>query len=123
MSCGRQTGTPPTADVRAAKPEKSTTMVWSTRRPVSCSTVFWVQAGFPSAVSPTENAPLNMTWCWGAVQSPPGVLHAGMSTRESRGMDTATACRLIAVHVEQEGGVGAAHGVLAAAQLPVGAGA
>lgn len=91
MSCGTQTSTPPTTSVSAEKPLKSTTTVWSTRRPVSFSTVFWVHAGLPSAVLPTVYASLNMAWCLVSVQLPSGSLHGGMVSRVSRGMDTATA--------------------------------
>ncbi len=93
MSCGRQTWTPPTTSVSAAKPLKSTTTVWSTRSPVSSSTVFWVQAGLPASVWPTEKAALNMVSVRVSVQLPSGSLHGGMVTRVSRGMDTAMACR------------------------------
>lgn len=93
MGCGRHTFTPPTTSVRAAKPLKSTTTVWSTRRPVSFSTVFCVQAGFPPAVSPVEYAALNIVSGRVLVQLPSGSLQGGIVTRVSRGTDTATALR------------------------------
>lgn len=76
-SCGRHTFTPPTTRVSAAKPLKSMTTVWSTRRPVSFSTVFWVQAGLPLAVCPTEYASLNIVFGRVLVHFPSGSLHGG----------------------------------------------
>ncbi len=90
MTLGRQTSTPPTALVIAAKPEKSTTRVWSTRIPVSFSTVFWVQAALPSDASPCENAALNrmsLPFC-SLVHLPLGSLQGGMVTRVLRGIET-----------------------------------
>ncbi len=84
--------TPLTAEVIAAKPAKLTTMVWSIRMPVSFSTVFWVQAGLPSLVSPTEKAELIRTLVCSLVHFPSGSLHGGMVTRESRGSEIPTAC-------------------------------
>ncbi len=92
MALGRQTSTPPTALVIAAKPSKLTTMVWSTRRPVRASTVFWVQAGLPCSLLPTENALLNITLVCGLVQFLFGSMHLGMLTSASRGNETPTAC-------------------------------
>ena len=92
MLFGTQTSTPCTAEVMDAKPAKSTTMVWSTRRPDSFSMVFWVQAGLPLAVSPIENAELNCALGWSGDQVPSGSRQGGMSTSESRGIEMPTAC-------------------------------
>ncbi len=91
-SLGTQTSTPLMASVIAATPLKSTTMVWSIRSPVSASTVFWVQAGFPLGESPTVKASLNIWLVRGFVQSPLGSRQDGTVTRVSRGMETPTAC-------------------------------
>ncbi len=87
-----QTLTPPIAAVMVAKPWKLTTMVWSTRRLVSFSTVFWVQAGLPWSVFPTAKAELNMALLCSLVQLPFGSLHFGMATSASRGKEMPTAC-------------------------------
>lgn len=65
-------GTPPTASVSDLKPCQSMTAKWSTRAPVSCSTV-WMRSGGP----PQENAALIF-----ACPCP------GMGTQLSRGIDT-----------------------------------
>ncbi|GAA4997752.1 hypothetical protein GCM10025734_30480 [Kitasatospora paranensis] len=67
-------------------------MVWSTRSPVSASTVFWVQAGLPCGYSPTVKAELNIWLVRAFVHEPLGSLQAGTVTRVSRGMETPTAC-------------------------------
>ncbi len=92
MSSGRQMSTPSTALVIAAKPWKSTTMVWSTRIPVSFSTVFWVQAGLPSSVPPTEKAALNSSLFDPLLHLPLGSLQDGMATIALRGIEMPTAC-------------------------------
>ncbi len=89
---GTHTSTPPTASVTEAKPLKSTTRVWSTRRPVSSSTVFCVQAGLPALNSPTVKAELNIWLVRAVVHRPSASRHGGMVTRVSRGIDTPTAC-------------------------------
>ncbi len=92
-SLGTQTSTPLMASVIAATPRKSTTTVWSIRRPVSDSTVFWVQAGLPWGNWPTVKASLNICPVRGVVHWPLGSLQDGMVTRVSRGIETPTACR------------------------------
>ncbi len=67
-------------------------MVWSIRMPVIFSTVFWVQAGLPWSVSPTEKAALNFVAGCSLVHFPFGSLHEGIVTSESRGMEMPTAC-------------------------------
>ena len=66
---------PPTASTMDWKPAKSITAKWSTRTPVSCSTV-WMSSGGP----PNAYAALILFWPW-----------PGMSTQLSRGMDTTEA--------------------------------
>ncbi len=92
-SLGTQTSTPLIASVIAATPRKSTTTVWSIRRPVSASTVFCVQAGLPCGKSPTVKAELNICSVRGVLHRPSASLQAGTVTRVSRGIDTPTACR------------------------------
>ena len=77
--------------VIAAKPLKSTTMVWSTRMPVTFSTVFWVQAGLPPSLPPTEKAALNRSLP-PLVHLPLGSLQDGIGTIVLRGIEMPTAC-------------------------------
>ena len=107
----------------AAKPAKSTTMVWSTRRPVSCSTVFWVHAGLPLAVSPIEKAELNGVF--GTASGRPTAV--GQQARRDgdegvAGYGHPERVPAVGVDVQQDRGVGAADRAGPAGELAVGAG-
>ncbi len=75
-----------------AKPLKSTTRVWSTRMPVSFSTVFWAQAGLPSSLPPVEKAALKRSVLPPLVHLPLGSLQDGSWTIALRGIEMPTAC-------------------------------
>lgn len=75
------------------KPEKSTDMKWSMRRPVWASTVLMLHAAAPAtspALPPIANASLIFALC-GSEVLPPPISQDGMSTQESRGKDTTAA--------------------------------
>ncbi len=73
-------------------PSIFTTMLSSVRRPVFCSKVRRVHAAaaarFSVSPAPVANAELNISDSCGAVVLPSSRVHEGMSTSESRGMDT-----------------------------------
>lgn len=88
------------------KPRKSSETKFSMRSPVFCSRVRMVQAAAPPAsplMPPSAYDSLILAWC-GSDITPSPMSQAGISTHESRGMDTTVAhsrfsamCRIIRV--------------------------
>ena len=98
MASSTCTWTPPRESTTLDRPEKSTTTKSSIRTCVSFSTVLRVQAA-PEATAflsslllpaPLAKAELNGASSLASVFPPSRVVHSGMSTRVSRGMDTAS---------------------------------